>query len=423
MAGIVLLACGLFFGCKTVKNGGLSENGPNSEKGYETALTSANKSIREHPNNPDSYYYKGLILDKLAHSKTDPQRRQPIYAQMRTSLLRARDLYKTNGRQSSKDFQNIDHILSEDWSNAHNKGVGILKRDSSLSKDSLQLALSYIQNAITIIPDSAISFRVEADIYYHLGDLDRSIQATKTAMSNDTSDSDEYLQRLAFLYMENQQYDNAISSYKELLQYHPGDVNSLKGLTNAYLGLGDHQNAASVLQDLSQRDEKNPQYHLAYGVQLFNISQNYLDSLTVIQKTIADSTADTVYKGLPDSVLTDSANIVEETANNYINNAESQLLAAQKLDSTDTSTLYSLGSFYEDTAAKLIVIKEYLTSPGKVEEYDGRIRDLLQKSLPYLEQVVQNEPSKKKYWKALYKIYRYLDMKDKADQALSKLQS
>lgn len=423
VAGIMILACGLFFGCKTANTNELPNPDHLTENGFRSALNRADAAIRQHPDDAGSYYYKGLILNRMAHANTNPHKRRPIYVQMRQSLLHARNLYQSNKQIGSRDYQNINHILSEDWSNAHNTGVGILKRDSSLSKDSLQLALTYMKNATTIIPDSAISYRVESDIYYRLGDLDRSITAAKTAMKNDTSDADDYLQRLAFLYMENQQYDDAVTAYKEVLQYHPGDEISLNGLTNAYLALGDHRNAAFVLQELSQRDDQNPQYHLAYGIQLFKISQDYLDSLESIQKTIADSNAGTEFRGLPDSVLTDSANLVEDTINNYLKNSEDQLLTARKLDSTDTRTLYSLGSFYEDTAAKLIIIKEYLTSPGKVEEYDSRIRDLLQKSLPYLEKVVQNEPAKKKYWKALYKIYRYLDMKGKAEQALSKFQS
>jgi tetratricopeptide (TPR) repeat protein len=419
MAGLVL-AFGFFFGCSNSNNFQVAKLNLN-QANYSKALTSINKAIEKNPRNAEAYFYKGFILNKMALEKNDPTQSGHLFSEMRDALLQSRNLYDGEA-QKNKNYFKINQILTDSWSHEHNQGVRILKNDSTLSKHELNKSLLYLENATIIQPDSGITYKVESEVYYKLGDLNKAVTAMETAVSKDSEHTKNNIERLAFLYLENQQYDHAIDTYKEALENDPGNINLLHGLENAYLANGDHQKAAALIKRLINKDPKNANYRLTYGTQLYSIGQTYLGKLIDIRKRMEQlsdngSQKDHLYKA-----LTDSANSIENSAQKYFDNAENQLLKSQSIDSTNINTTYALGILYHDYGTAYLTIKDLIQEKKLADLYSAKVQRLFKESLPYLEKVAQNQPQSPGYWQILYKVYNYLGMKQKADTAYTKFQ-
>lgn len=425
MAGFIL-AFGLFFGCQS-NNTTTQETKLNlNQQDYSQALNSIENSIKKNPANPDAYFYKGSILDKMAVQQTQPTDRKPLFSEMRVALLKARKLYKSQSKTNSDNFSKINRILSKAWAKEHNDGVSILKDDSTNSRKQLELSLQHLDNANVIEPDSGITYEAKAEVYYKLGELIQAISSMETAVSLDNDNhTQKDITRLAFLYLENQQYSHAIDAYKEALQNEPGDINLLHGLANAYLANGEHEKAADLLNHLLENDINNPNYLLAFGVQLFNISQSYYEELYQIRKNVYENSADSTQISADSSLtaLRDSADTIENRAKTYFNQAEKNLLKAQSIDSTSKNINYALGTLYQNTGTYYLKIMNVIRDKKLADLYDGTAHDLLHKAVPFLEIIAQNEPDNITFLKSLYKTYVYLGMKGKAEALEKKLKT
>lgn len=422
MAGLIL-AFGLFFGCQ--RNVTTQATKLNlDQQDYSQALNSIENSLKANPNNPDAYFYKGSILEKMAVQQKEPVNRKPLYSEMRNAFVKAKKLYKAQSQTTSDNYQKIDNILSKSWAKEHNEGVSILKNDSTGNRQQFELSLQYLDNANVIEPDSGITYEVKAEDYYKLGDLTKAISTLETAVSLDNnSHIQRDIIRLAFLYLENQQYDHAIDTYKEALQNEPGDINLLHGLANAYLANGEHEKAADLLNHLLENDVNNSTYLLAYGIQLYSISQSYFEELYQIRKNIYQQ-ATHQKQSSDDSSLTalsDSVDSIENKAKSYFEHAEKNLLKAKSVDSTNTNIDYALGSMYENTGTYYIKMMGVIRDKKLAELYDGTVHDLLRKAVTYLAIVAKKEPDNMNLLKSLYKTYMYLGIKDKATEIKKKI--
>lgn len=422
MAGIIL-AFGLFFGCQRVVTTQATKLNLDQQD-YSQALNSIENSLKANPDNPDAYFYKGSILEKMAAQQNQPPNRKPLYVEMCNAFVKAKKLYKIQSLTNSANYQKIDNILSKSWAKEHNEGVSILKNDSTGNRHQLEISLQYLDNAIVIEPDSGMSYEVKAEDYYKLGDLSKAISALETAVSLDNNNhTQQDIIRLAFLYLENQQYDHAIDTYKEALVNEPGNINLLHGLANAYLANGEHEKAADLLNHLLENDVNNPNYLLAYGIQLYSISQSYFEELYQIRKTIYKQTK----KPEPSSgdssftALSDSADSIGNKAKSYFEHAEKNLLKARSVDSTNTNVDYALGSMYENTGTYYIKMMDVIHDKKLAELYDGTVHDLLHKAITYLKIVADKEPDNMNLLKSLYKTYEFLGMKDKAMELKKKI--
>ncbi|HKJ31233.1 MAG TPA: tetratricopeptide repeat protein [Balneolales bacterium] len=423
MAGI-LLAFGFFFGCNNTTTSHFQAAKLNlNQQDYSKALSSINKAIKKNPQNPESYYYKGYILNKMASENNEPSNNEHLYREMRHALMKAKSLFKKSPNVDSNDHK-IDNLLTQSWSKEHNLGVKIMKNDSSLTQKDLNNALAYLNNATIIQPDSEITYEVKSDVYYRLGDLPKAVNSMETAVAKSNDHTKEELERLAFLYLENQQYDHAIDTYKEALEDNPGNINLLHGLENAYLANGNHQQAVALIKRLINKDPNNAEYRMAYGTQLFSIGKQYLQKLTSVSKQMMSFAKqnDNYQNDNNYQALKDSANSLDSEAQNYFNSAENQLLKSQSIDSTNINTDYALGILYHDYATAYLNMEKVIPNKKLAELYKGRIQKLYKESLPYLEKVANNQPQTPSYWKILYKVYNYLGFKAKADSAYTNFQ-
>ncbi len=123
------------------------------------------------------------------------------------------------------------------------------------------------------------------------------------------------------------------------------------------------------------------------------------------------------------TALSDSADTIENKAKTYFDHAETNLLKAQTIDSTNSNIDYALGTMYQNTGTYYLKIMDVIRDKKLADLYDGTAHDLLRKAVPYLEIVTNKEPDNTSLKKALYKTYIYLGMKDKAAVLKKKLKT
>jgi len=406
MAGL-MLAFGLFFGCSTSLPPFDQAKNNFAKHDLTNALKSVNKEISAHPDNPDAYYLKGNILFEIARNNTDIADRKPTYHDMRDALTKSRQMYQKKGN-SQVDVQNINDLLRNGWSNEVHHGLQLMKQDSSVQDIDYQKSIHHFDNAITLIPDSTSAYQYRARAFYKVDKID---SALATLQKIPEQNSRKVTEQMAYLYLENSDYDQAVKLYEETEFKYPEDINVLHGLTNAYIEREEHNKAVTLLDTLVSRRPNNPTYRLSYGTELYFLGTQKLDSL---YESLKEATAEA-----------DSVQFSEENerkladVDTLINHAEQQYLKANALQPYDRDIQYSTGIFYKNAAIKYSGLSPFL-SDTLLQQHSNKVQTYLKAAIPYLEKVVKNSPDNKEYWRNLYELYSYFGMTEKAAEAQKK---
>jgi len=406
MASLVL-AFGLFFGCNSTKSLLNHSDSSLSKSEYQKALDSANQSIRENPDDPDAYYFKGNILYDMAQNRSSVSDRTAIYRDMREALLTARELYKDQ-KQSAEKKANIKTLISNSWKQEYNTGLQLLNADSTDTSGKTRLAIAHFDNAMAIKPDTLVNYENKAKAYYRLDNLDMAIQTLEKANQRIAQPQPRNLERLAYLYLENNNFQKAITLYEQAEKGFPKDLNLLHGLTNAYIQTGEHVKAVKLLQQLVHKEPRRPLYRLTMGTELYYLGAAKLDTL----KMALDTTE-------PHDTLNVEEQKLKNSADSLLDRADRQLTAADTLDHDNAEISYTTGSFYKNTAGKLIRLKPNLTG-SSLERLNKRIKQNLNDALPHLQEAVRLDNDRREYWLSLYQVYEYLGMDQKAKEAREK---
>lgn len=406
MASLVL-AFGLFFGCNSSKSLLNHSDSSLSKSEYQKALDSANQSIRENPDDPDAYYFKGNILYDMAQNRTSVSDRTSIYREMREALMTARKLYKDQKKAGEKK-KNIRTLITNSWKHEYNTGLQLLNADSTGSSGRTELAISHFNNALAIKPDTLVNYENKAKAFYRLDNLDMAIQTLEEANQRIAQPQPRNLERLAYLYLENNNFQKAITLYEQAEKGFPQDMNLLHGLTNAYIQTGRHAKAVKLLNRLTRKDPEQPLYRLTLGTELYYLGSTKLDTL----KMALDTTE-------PHDTLNVEEQGLKKAADSLLSRAEQQLIAADSLEDNNAEIAFTIGSYYKNTAGKLAKLKPNLTGTSR-EQLDRRIREDLEKALPHLQEATRLDDDRKEYWASLYQVYEYLGMDQKAEKARKK---
>jgi Flp pilus assembly protein TadD len=165
-------------------------------------------------------------------------------------------------------------------------------------------------------------------------------------------------------------YNNSIITLEEGLKKYPENSEMLNASTSAYIGAGRSDEAISSAKVLVEKEPDNKIYRYNYGVLLLN-AEKYQD-------------------------------------------AETQLLKAIELDPEYENAIYNLGVTYV----------KWGTAINKEAEQQGVIsedyKQKYEKALPYLEKVVEKDPTNAQIWELLGKVYSVLGMQEDAANAFNK---
>lgn len=396
---------GFFISCSTLNNNTTSQQQPatNPEEltlpQIEDQLQAIQQRIAQDEGNADLYYQKGFLLSEQAKHTDAAEERNEIYRQMRESLNRADAAFTEAALPSGN--QKVDELLKITWSNEHNQGVEIMQSDSTLNSENLAHAANHFQNATVILPDTAISYQMEARAHYQKQDLDQAIATMEKADERIDELPPAMLEQLAFLYLENDQPREAIAIFEQS-NFQAENLNVLHGMANAYITADEHEKAVNLLQRLVDEQPNNSTYLQALATEYYHLGNVSLDRL--IEGNASNLDIDTILAEA-DSLYARARELYETTLTNTENSEE---------------ITHTVAQFYQNTAARYQ--KVLAENGGKVStDLEQKISNNLRASLPLYQKLVEQYPDSSKYWNSLYQLYSYLGMSQEAEEAKSKI--
>lgn len=397
---------------------------------YEAAHELLDQSIAENPESGVPYFYKAMTYSDHALLMADPSDRKPYYRNFREAFLTAREKFEAQESQPNEARQ-LDNLMLEAWGTEHNEAVQYVTDDSLMQSiaEPYKLAAAHLENAVIINPDSLLSYEVLAQIY---AIDDRPVEAIKVmnkvmSMKNPPS-SDDY-SRLSDYYVRAAMPDSAIYILNEGLTHYPDTVILSQKLADAYMDNNQREESIAVIERLLQLDPNNAQYHLALGSRILiataslsdSISANY-DRLYALSGQLRNanqsqkSSLEAQIKELENKNESIRAEI--DDLNDY---AERELLSVIELEPNSGTAYNALGIIYQNKAAAFFDLRNYTTDNTLAMEYDASAKEALNVAMGYYEKAVEINPDNLGAWQSLSSIYITLDMKEKAEKALEKL--
>ena len=394
------IAFGFFIGCSTLSGNKTESDGSLSQKDLKKRLSKIEANISSNPDNAEAYYQKGDVLSKLAQRQNPPAKRASYYQEMQNALAKASAIHQSGSQTQGEE--KIDELLQVNWSFEHNQGVKILQTDSTLNNNDLNNAADHFNNALIIIPDSAVSYKMKARALYKNHKIDEAIQTLNTARNRVEDLPTSYIEQLAYLYLESNQTQRAIDLYEEAESFSSDNLNLLHGLANAYITADQHKEAIKLLGTLVENKPENIIYLESYGTELYSVGMQQLDSLQSFNAE--DSLAIQQTKASADTLL---------------NMAKNQLRKILNQNPDKTEIKQQLADINKNYAAKLSQIKS-LYSQSKQQEIENQIQNSLSNAVNLYEELVEQQPDKTEFWKHLYQAYSYLGMQEQANEAKAK---
>lgn len=383
-----LLVFGIFFSvsCSTFNNT-QEGTGTQSDQNLHESLEDLNEQIQNSPQNVDLKIRKARLLFELAKSQSLPAPRMPFYQNLRNT---AEDI----GRQSDSEYSELDNIIEQAWSLEQSSGVALLQQDSTSNFGQyFETIIDHFDNAITIQPDSIVTYNLQATTYYKHGNISKAIESLKIADEIENGSNRTIKERLAYLYLEAGNLDEAIRHYDLLVTEYP-DLGHLKhGLVNAYILNDNHQQAVNLLSELSEQYPARYEYQEALATEKFHLFKDEVRQVTSGQS------------------------IDSNEANKFIEEIDSisaifDSLSAQMPAYEETT--YRIAAFYKDAAFELNRLAALIDNEESAA-LTSRVNDLYEQALPYWQELTETNPDNMGYMKNLFEIYVSLDMEEEAE--------
>lgn len=391
-----------------------------TSKDFTAALSAADTAIAKDPTSGTPYYYKALAYEKMAEATPNPVDRKPIYVKMRTSLDKAEELYAV-AEKPGAESKLIPNLVLSAWSTEHNEAIGYASNDSIMAtvEAPLEISIAHLENAVTINPDSILSFDVLSQIYFQNSQFDKAAETmTKVISMQEQAASSDY-DRLGVYYFQSSQPDKAVEILQEGIKFYPDSVSLIQKLADGLFQIDRTEEALNFMDKLIQSDPNNARYRLVVG------SRVYQRALTLSDQV--DSNTEKIFElksnsGSEDEIasLTAENESLEVQVNELTDTAEEALLKAAELNDTFDAIYNTLGILYQNKSASLFVKRNNTLDNDEADEFDDMAKLELRKAMGYYEKAAEINPDNVNYWKSLANIYVTLGMNDKAEEAFNK---
>lgn len=390
-AGIVLVF-GIFFtlSCATLSPDKQSAQQFYEDGSYQKALAALDSEINNNQENFELRLLKAKVLKDFAIQEHQPELREQIYQNLRNTVDEIR--FDTNDYTTT-----TDSILVSAWSYEQGEGVRFLQQDSTASFDDyFDRIIAHFQNAITIIPDSLVTYNLKSTTHYQHGELDEAIETLNQIEENGFTPSDKTIEKLAYLNLETGQIDRSIELYEQITEQNPDSEMYTYGLANAYI-LGEyHQKSIQILESLGEQYPNRVQYHEALATERFFLLQKEVDSLIAEEQNATPDDEEI-------NIIVESINDISEIYNNISstlpNSEESQLRVA---------------NFFTQSAEILENLARYKDEEDS-GELNEKIEHQLENSIPYWKGLYEINTENMTYARKLKEIYEQLDMTHEAE--------
>ena len=194
----------------------------NKNYSQSTLLIKANSYFLENNFFQSARYYKKLI----SMGVKDDQ----IYKKAATSLINIGDYNKAifylNKISQTTDKSEIYYNLAYSY---------YTKSQLSNSKDELQQAISYLEQAISINPKNEMAYRLIGDIYENNFSLSLARTWYQKAIDEQISDGSEFYNLIAYTYFKENDFDKAIQTYKQAIKINDKNISAYHSLGTIYI--------------------------------------------------------------------------------------------------------------------------------------------------------------------------------------------
>lgn len=389
----LLLTFGIFFAlsCSTFNSSITKTAESLYESGnYSEALRVVNKEIEEEPDNLDLSLLKAQILYKFAIEDHLPENREPIYSNLRNTTDEISFVTDTHTSQT-------DSLLKSAWLQEQSAGVRLLQQDDSNSFDDyFERVISHFNNAITLIPDSIVTYNLKATTYYRHGDLSDAIATLETIEESGFTRPPETCEKLAYLYLEAGQIEQAISIYESLAESNPDSEIYQQGLVNSYI-LGEmHTRSVALLENLTREYPNRIEYREALATEQFYLLQQE------IQEQLSNPSFESFSESEVEQIL-DRLNQISEIYQDVDTTLPSEEERQQRV-----------ASYYVSSADFL---KELLPAVNESSEsiVADQIETQLRASIPFWQTLYEANSDQTAYAHSLIRVYNELGMEDDAE--------
>jgi tetratricopeptide (TPR) repeat protein len=392
MAILAGIAFGIFFtlSCSTTDKAEAPVESTTVSNSFHEQVSNLNQRIRSNPRNEEIRVRKAELLYEYAGSLTHPEDRKPVYQDLHTTANDSRHL--TNA------FLKIDEILKKAWNSERNSSIRLLQEDRSDTYDThFYNIIAHLDNAITVIPDSLVTYSLKSATLYRRGYLNEAIGTLQEANRIANGVNPDIREKLAYLYLESGNYVDALSLYTELTQEYPDRETYIHGLVNVLIINKQHDEAVAKLRHLTDQYPARTSYRETLATELFYIFSTKTNLL---------------YDNPP------NASALEEEIRDALHLLEEARLLFTSLDAqipSNEENIYRMGSFFMKSS---VIIKQ-LTDLEIDNEFSGNLTNLsneyMQTSLSYWERLAEMFSGNMEYMYILHSVYLELGMNEEAD--------
>ncbi len=304
------------------------------------------------------------ILDQLSKSGSEFYKNKDYVKAGKAFEL----IYKINGNKDVEYYAAVSYLQAKDWD-----------KSLELLKDLYKSGYDGVKTVYTVVNKETgkkEEFNDPATAKLLVtGGTHKDFKKEKTK-----SLRPDLIANILYVYGEKGADEDAIKFIEDAKKEDPNNLDLIIGEGNYYLKKGDNEKFAAAMQKAVELDPNNKLYNFNLATALYQLKK-YDEAKKYYQKTIdIDPTYVDAYKGLayivlvPEKALTDKMNTDEVLMNDRLFN-----------------------------------------------KYKNQQKELYKKALPYFENALKYAPEDEEVLYALNKIYRDLDMTQKAKEVHQKL--
>lgn len=394
---------------------------------YDAALETVDNALEINPDNYIAHYYKGVILSSQAFELEPPSARKEIYAESRESLDRARELMEAQ-EETPDELEELENTIISYWADEYNLGVNYQNDDSlfNATPNPYELSLDHLENAVTINPDSAMTYQVLSSTYFQMNNIDQAISTYETAMEMVDSPEESDYEYLISLYLYDNQYDKAIVLSESALEEYEGNSVFVQFLADAYIQSGERDKAIELVEALIREEPENAQYRRVLGTQVYqsvealtsDLGELYEEQFELRREANSQSGSDqeatmAQLNELENEIDSREAEIDELT---NISIREMEEVVRMEPDSEDAN--FILGIIYQNRAANLFERRNNTNDNAESNRYDDMARDVLDQARIHYEKAAEVNPDNPDNWQSLFQVYTILNMEEEAEEAM-----
>lgn len=406
-------------------------------KDYTAAIASTDRAIEVNPNNHDAYIWKARALSSRAMDNNNIDARLPDYQAMITALEKANDILEASeDPKAMLSILQIDEVRDDAWRLEHATSVNYVSKDTISDQDFVR-SIAHMKNAVAIYPDSTLSSRALAEIYFLSGDVQSAAtQMTETInrAGNDAA-ADDYVRLLQFQReagMENE----VVASMEKAIQLFPGNKDVKIEVANTYLSRAEYDKAASTMAELISFEPDNAEFRYVYATLLFEAINNQISKLndnytvafdlrseyreTARRPTSAANTQrmQDIEKELENMNSTNAA--IGAEINRLGDTVIEQLTKATELEPTTAKFFSLLGSIYDVKANVRFNEGNEQTDLAIADRMQNEAKEIWRKALPYMEKATELDPENRDNWATISRVYIRLGMNEEAQRAMER---